>query len=260
MKWLDFFYFSKGERTGLIVLLTVVVIAVTIKFVSQRKDTMENRLMNEASNNRNVTEVLMPKDSISVEKSASEQPVTVAEKKTITSAVGTAGQKASSPQNTRESTPERVSRMTSYSQPNYTRQEKFTEGTVVELNTADTTTLKKVPGIGSAFAKRIVNYRAILGGYHTVDQLSEVYGIDEERFQALQPWFTVDPSHVKKLPINTIPQDSLQRHPYINYAQARAIMQLRRQKGRLTGWENLQLLNEFTESDKTRLQPYLSFD
>ena len=265
MSWLDLLYFSKGERTGLIVLLTVVVIAVTILFVTRKTEPADNRQVNDASNNRNVTEQLAPADTASSEKgtssekgASSEQPV--AGKTTVASTAGTAVQKAPSSQNTRESTPQRVNRMTSYSQPSYTRQEKFEEGTVVELNTADTTTLKKVPGIGSAFARRIVNYRAILGGYHTVIQLGEVYGIDEERYQALHLWFTADPSHVKKLQVNTIQQDSLQRHPYISYAQARAIMQQRRQKGKLTGWENLQLLNEFTESDITRLQPYLSFD
>ena len=258
MSWLDFFYFSKGERTGLIVLLTVVVIAVTVLFINNKSGPAEKRQMNEETDNRIVTEQLASKDSTSSEKGVSELPVTV--QKTVTPKVETAQQKASSTQKARESIPERVNRMTSYSQPAYTRVEKFAEGTIVELNTADTTTLKKVPGIGSAFAKRIVNYRTILGGYYAVNQLSEVYGIDEERYQALHTWFTADPSLVKKLPINTIPQDSLQRHPYVSYAQARAIMQLRRQKGKLAGWENLQLLNEFTESDRTRLQPYFLFE
>jgi competence ComEA-like helix-hairpin-helix protein len=138
--------------------------------------------------------------------------------------------------------------------------EKFAAGTIVELNSADTTTLKKIPGIGSAFAKRIVGYRELLGGYHSIQQLAEVYGIDEERYAAFEPWFTVDDSFVRKLPVNTLSQDSLSRHPYINFRQARAIVQLRTQKKQLSGWENITLLDDFTEQDKTRLLPYLSFE
>lgn len=160
----------------------------------------------------------------------------------------------------KESVSERVQRLTSYGRPSYPRTEKFAEGTVVELNGADTTVLKKVPGIGSAFAKRIVGYRALLGGYYSVTQLSEVYGIDEDKYNALAPWFTADPSLVVPLSVNNLPQDSLRRHPYINYGQAKIITQLRRQKGKLTGWENLRLLDEFTDGDRIRLTPYLSFE
>lgn len=54
--------------------------------------------------------------------------------------------------------------------------------------------------------------------------------------------------------------NDLQKHPYINYRQARIIGQLRKQKGKLTGWENFQLLEEFTDADRERLTPYLSFE
>jgi DNA uptake protein ComE-like DNA-binding protein len=160
----------------------------------------------------------------------------------------------------RESVSERVQRLTSYGRSSYPRTEKFAKGTVVELNMADTIVLKKVPGIGSSFAKRIVGYRALLGGYYSVTQLNEVYGIDEDKYNTLAPWFTVDLSLIIRLPVNTLSQDSLRRHPYIDYGQAKVITQLRRQKGKLTGWENLQLLDEFTDGDKIRLMPYLSFE
>lgn len=141
----------------------------------------------------------------------------------------------------------------------YTRTEKFPEGTLVELNTADTTTLKKVPGIGSTFARRIVKYRELLGGFYTVGQLAEVYGIDEERYAALAPWFITDTLYIRKLDINTLPAADLRRHPYLDYRQAKVIEQLRKQKSRLSGWENLQLIEEFTDMDRKRLRPYLSF-
>ena len=120
-------------------------------------------------------------------------------------------------------------------------------------------TLVLAAGIGSAFARRIVKYRELLGGFYDVSQLAEVYGIDEERYQALAPWFTLDTLRIRRLEVNALPAAALRKHPYLDYRQAKAIEQLRKQKSRLSGWENLQLIEEFTDTDKKRLTPYLSF-
>ena len=242
MSWRDFFYFSKGERKALILLLSLITIAGVILF-----------LTNSPSSESSGTALVAPQQ-VKPEVTA---PESVSQPNTNSS--GSARTSSTRVAQPRESTSERVRRMTS-SQPSYSRSEKFEAGTIVELNAADTTTLKKVPGIGSAFASRIVKYRELLGGFYAVQQLAEVYGIDEERYVALAPWFTVDDSFIQKLPVNSLPQDSLSRHPYINFRQARAIVQLRRQKKQLSGWENLALLDEFTEDDKSRILPYLSFE
>ena len=118
---------------------------------------------------------------------------------------------------------------------------------------------RKVPGIGSTFARRIIKYRELLGGFYDVSQLAEVYGIDEERHQALAPWFIADTLHIRRLEVNALSAATLRKHPYLDYRQAKAIEQLRKQKSRLSGWENLQLIEEFTDTDKKRLTPYLSF-
>jgi DNA uptake protein ComE-like DNA-binding protein len=147
-----------------------------------------------------------------------------------------------------------------YRQSNFQRQEKFPKGTVVELNVADTVELKKVPGIGSSYARRIIGYRRLLGGYSSVEQLRELYGMDEERFLPLRPWFKADPSLIRRLKVNSLPSDSLAKHPYISYRQARAITKLRKQKGHIKGWDSLRLLEEFTSTDIERLTPYVSFE
>ena len=105
-----------------------------------------------------------------------------------------------------------------------------------------------------------MKYRNLLGGFYAVSQLREVYGIDEERYQALAPWFVADTAYLQKLKVNELPAKLLRKHPYINYHQAKVIEQLRKQKGKLSGWENLRLLEEFTEADRQRLTPYLSFE
>ncbi|MDR0543151.1 MAG: helix-hairpin-helix domain-containing protein [Dysgonamonadaceae bacterium] len=137
--------------------------------------------------------------------------------------------------------------------------EKFTEGTVIELNEADTTALMHIPGIGPSFAKRITGYRNILGGYYRIEQLQEVYGMYEELYTKIIPYLKVNPATVIRLPINSASLDKLKAHPYLNFYQAKAIVELRKKKGRLTGVEDLQLLEEFTPEDRIRLTPYLEF-
>ncbi|MDR0575334.1 MAG: helix-hairpin-helix domain-containing protein [Tannerella sp.] len=284
MSWRDFFYFSKGERNGLIILLCLIVVAGILLILNNQPETVrsnvgepviiDNGLTDKTEISGSQSETIPADEKFSTsssgQKDRSSQQSFSSEDVLFDSKTSTSDKRsqensaheeiASKSGNTKESVSERVKRLTSYSRPSYPRSEKFAKGTIVELNTADTTILKKIPGIGSAFAKRIVNYRNLLGGYYSVTQLNEVYGIDEERYDALKSWFTADPSLVFKLDVNKLPQDSLRRHPYINYGQSKVITQLRRQKGKLTGWENLQLLDEFTDSDKIRLLPYLSFD
>ncbi|MDR0995199.1 MAG: helix-hairpin-helix domain-containing protein [Tannerella sp.] len=158
-----------------------------------------------------------------------------------------------------ESTTASVSPLLPQRPPKYPRQEKFAPGTKVELNAADTSTLKKVPGIGSSYARRIVGYRRLLGGFYAVSQLRELYGMDEERFLSLKDWFYVETSLLRPLAVNRLTADSLAKHPYLSYRQSKAIYRLRKQKGRLEGWNNLILLDEFTEIDRQRLAAYLSF-
>lgn len=76
----------------------------------------------------------------------------------------------------------------------------------------------------------------------------------------MKSWFSADISLICPLEVHKMSFKELCKHPYINYQQARIIEQLRKQKGKLSGWENLQLLEEFTETDKERLTPYLSFE
>ena len=285
MSWRDFFYYSKGERRGLIVLLCLITIAGILLILSNNREnardpeSQQNNVNahvqpDNSNNNQNLKDQSESGMSSSPDRNSGSNKNTSSTSSAGSNsnknlknnsypnkpAASSSGNADNKPVEKKESVSERVERLTSYSRPSYPRTEKFTEGTVVELNTADTTMLKKVPGIGSTFAKRIVSYRDLLGGFYSVAQLSEIYGIDEDRYASLAQWFSADTELISKILLNTISQDSLNRHPYINYSQSRAIMQLRRQKGKLTGWENLQLLNEFTEVDKIRLQYYMSFE
>lgn len=133
---------------------------------------------------------------------------------------------------------------------------KYQEGQTVALNTADTTMLKHIPGIGSASARRIVQRREQLGGYVSLDQLAEVDGLPD----GLERWFTLDATRIQRIDCNRLTLNQLRRHPYINYYQARVIADHRRLYGPLHSLHDLELYPEFTPADLERLAPYMLFE
>ena len=134
------------------------------------------------------------------------------------------------------------------------RSRKLQPGENVDLNVADTTQLQLVPGIGSYFARRIVQYRDRLGGYVSVGQLDEI-----EDFPASAKSFLTVTSSPLRLDVNKLSLAQLRRHPYINYYQARAIVEYRRLRGPFQSLEDLASLPDFTPQDIQRLSPYLEF-
>ena len=133
---------------------------------------------------------------------------------------------------------------------------KYKPGTFVDLNTADTTELMKIPGIGSVRARHIVEYRQALGGYHSIAQAHEAYDLPEH----LGDWVHISTPTIKKLHINKASLTQLKAHPYLTFYQARAIVELRKREGNIRSVRQLLFLNEFTEADIARLTPYLSFE
>ena len=143
-----------------------------------------------------------------------------------------------------------------YRQPYF--QPKLNTGETIELNSADTSQLKTIPGIGSMFARRIVNYRESLGGYADIGQLNEVWGLDTYLFESIMPYLTLDPRH-DSLRINTDSFAKLLGHPYLDYKQVQAITDLRERKGPIRSIKRLALLEEFKQKDIERLSMYASF-
>ena len=111
---------------------------------------------------------------------------------------------------------------------------------IVDLNTADTTLLKQLPGIGSAFAKWIVDYREKLGGYCETHQLLEVYRMDSARYEGIKDYVKIDSTFIpNKLKINSDAFKVLLKHPYLEYDDVKKIVNHREQKGMISSWEQL---------------------
>ena len=132
---------------------------------------------------------------------------------------------------------------------------KIAEGETVNLNINDTAIYKKVPGIGSYYARKIADYEQQLGGFVSTDQLNEIENFPQEA----KKYFTAEPSQVRRLNVNRLSLNDLKRHPYINYYQAKAIVDYRRLHGPLKSLNDLHLLPDFPDDAIKRLEPYVCF-
>jgi competence protein ComEA len=125
---------------------------------------------------------------------------------------------------------------------------------IVELNTADSLQLLEINGVGPGFAKRILKYREMLGGFIHVEQLKEVYGLTEEMFEKLKPQVTVIPGALHKLDLNKDDFKLINKHPYLSYELTKEICNKRRK-----GIINEDNLKEIITDEATykKLLPYI---
>ncbi|MBU2650039.1 MAG: helix-hairpin-helix domain-containing protein [Bacteroidetes bacterium] len=137
---------------------------------------------------------------------------------------------------------------------------KTYEKVCIEINAADSAGLTKIRGIGGVFAKRIIRYREMLGGFYNKRQLMEVYGIDSTNFPGIAEQIRLDTSMIRKININTVVFKELLKHPYLDYEDVKAIFRL---KDRLGGHiSRVDLLNT-SKPDKdiiNKIMPYLNFE
>lgn len=125
----------------------------------------------------------------------------------------------------------------------------------IVLSSADTTELKRIPGIGSYYSAKIVRYRERLGGFVSLSQLSEIHGLPG----GLERWLVLGDSTVRRLPVNSATFGQLLRHPYLNFEQVSAIMNYRKSYGPLRDLTDLATYSAFSDTDFARLRPYIAF-
>ncbi|QIP13982.1 helix-hairpin-helix domain-containing protein [Spirosoma aureum] len=127
-----------------------------------------------------------------------------------------------------------------------------------DINTADTTQLVALKGIGSKLAGRIVKFRDALGGFITADQFRDIYGLDSVALAELQKFGKIQ-SAPRKIPINTASAEELDRHPFLSRRQAEIIVRYREQHGDYTSAEALKPIRVLDEKTIEKIGPYLEF-
>jgi competence protein ComEA len=126
----------------------------------------------------------------------------------------------------------------------------------VDLNTADSASLEQLPGIGPVFAGRIIKYRTMLGGYYSIKQLNEVYGMKPEILAKVRPYLTTDTLIIRTIDLNHASFKEINAHPYISFQQTKLVMKSRVQD-EIISLRQLEEAGIFTKEELKKLQPYL---
>ncbi|MGN1217639.1 MAG: ComEA family DNA-binding protein [Phocaeicola sp.] len=240
--WKDWFFYTRSQRRVIVLLLIILVL---LMFLPVREKANKEKAEIAA-------EPLLIADSLycKIGKERQERERNY-KNRTYTKKERTAFEKKKSPDTVVYETrkPEKYSLR-------FPKQEKYSAGIVIDANSADTSTLKKIPGIGRVISKNIVSYRNRLGGFYDVGQLLEVKYVDS----TLLVWFQVKSDVFRRINVNKAGLDELRSHPYMDFHKAKAIVDFRRKRGRISGMSQISMFKEFSDEDISRLSHYFTFE
>lgn len=130
---------------------------------------------------------------------------------------------------------------------------------ILNLNICDSASLEALPGIGPVLSSRIIRYRNLIGGYVSVDQLKEVYGLPEETFDLISARVMADSLTIRKVRINEWDYSQLIRHPYFQRNEVSAILKYREIKGRIKNISEMVENNLISSETARKIRQYLEF-
>ena len=264
MNWKAYFFFTKGERRGVIALLLIASMFLLVRVLLANKydgssaESAEEPFVStiyEDSTNRSLNGSL--NGSLSLSKGSKGPSGSDGMNGSLNRSLSLSkGSKGSDSPNASNDSKEfkRSNRTTSR------KSDKTDE--MVELNSADTTRLKQLRGIGSGYAKMIVAYREKLGGFYKTEQLLEVYKFPDETYQKIKHQLKVDTTLIKKISVNTVTVKELKSHPYISYYQALSIVENRelQPQMRYNCLYDMVVDEDLKEEDILKVAPYFSFE
>lgn len=129
----------------------------------------------------------------------------------------------------------------------------------IDINTADSTQFLSLPMIGPAMTKRILKFRNSLGGFYKIDQLREVYGMQDSVFTLIQPRLIISTTSVKKINVNFASYEEMKKHPYLNHIVASTIVAYRQKHGSYKSINDLKNVGTINDELLAKLSNYLAF-
>jgi len=136
-------------------------------------------------------------------------------------------------------------------------QKPITLTQIIELNQADSLALISVKGIGPFYAKQILKYRNELGGFVNYEQFTEIWGLEKLDVEKFKQQTIIDTLHIRKINVNAIELEQLKMHPYLNYKQAKMIVNYRKQHGHFKQIKDIQKIRPISPEIFRKIAPYL---
>lgn len=128
---------------------------------------------------------------------------------------------------------------------------------LIDINQADSSALEKLPGIGPKLSQRIISYREKLGGFYSIEQLHEVWGLQDSVLEKINNKIKIQSKGLRKININLADFNQLKSHPYIGYKTASAILNYRNQHGMFQNVEEIQKIVLIDEKIYSKIVHYL---
>lgn len=129
-----------------------------------------------------------------------------------------------------------------------------------EINAADSLEWLALDGIGPALTHRILKFRQKLGGFYTITQVAEVYGLPDSTFQLIKPILKCIPEGINKVSINSATETELEQHPYIRKKLAKVLIAYRTQHGPFRNISDLGKIQLIDSDLLAKLVPYISVE
>ncbi len=129
---------------------------------------------------------------------------------------------------------------------------------IIDINSADTAAFISLPGIGSKLSARIINFRDKLGGFYSIEQVRETFGLPDSTFQKIKQYLKLENANIKKININTATADELKIHPYIRWTLANPIVAYRNQHGAFEKVADIKKIMVVTDEVYEKIAPYLT--
>ena len=130
----------------------------------------------------------------------------------------------------------------------------------IDINTPDTALWISLPGIGYGLARRIMNFRDKLGGFYSIDQVAETFGLSDSTFQLIKNRLLCPSPGLKMININAAGVEILRQHPYIRWKLANIIVLYRQQHGPFGSIQELTKINVISPELFQKIAPYLALE
>ena len=131
---------------------------------------------------------------------------------------------------------------------------------VIDINQATQEDLIKIYGIGEAISIRILKFKESLGGFVSMEQMNDVWGLSPEVIENLNTHFKVSVSpNVKKIDINNASIKELSLFPYFKYPISKNIVTFRSMNGDLKNIEDLTKIKGLSIEKAKIIALYLNF-
>lgn len=130
----------------------------------------------------------------------------------------------------------------------------------IDINRCDTDDIVVVPLFGSKRAARLVEYRDKLGGFYSLEQIREVYVLQDIDMEHVAKYFTLRPDDVRKININTASYKELVSHPYFDAYLTKTILNYREKHGKIESFEQLQQITHAYPELMEKLRHYIVFE